>query len=52
MIGENEPANKYCKKVRDTGWGLDNNCIFLICIHDLRVGFEGQEEGSLQCPFT
>lgn len=49
MIGENEPANKYCKRVRDTASGLDN--IFLICIHGLRVGFAGQEEESLWYPF-
>lgn len=50
MIGENEPANKYCKRVRDTASSLDN--IFLTCIRGLRVGFAGQEEESLWYPFT
>lgn len=52
MISKYEPAKKYCKKVRDIGLGLNNKCIFPIRMHDLRVAFEGQEEGSLQCPFT
>ena len=52
MIDKNEPANKNCKKVRDTVSVLDNGYMFLICIPNLGIGLAGQEEEVLWCPFT